>query len=112
MRIVPGKTTVVGGLSKDVIAKVIRQHQSEIKYCYEVEMQKNPDLAGKVAVLFQIDGSGAVTEDSVTDSTLGNQSTESCMLQKIKRWKFPEPVGGGVVTVTFPWVFKPAGGES
>ncbi len=33
------------------------------------------------------------------------------MLVHIRRWKFPEPQGGGIVTVTFPWIFKPAGSE-
>ena len=49
-RIVPGKTTVVGGLDKDVIAKVIRRHQNEIKYCYESELNKDPSLAGRIEV--------------------------------------------------------------
>ncbi|MBS1150427.1 MAG: putative abductin-like protein [Myxococcaceae bacterium] len=33
------------------------------------------------------------------------------MLARIRRWKFPEPQGGGVVSVTFPWIFKPAGSD-
>jgi len=108
-RIIPGKTIVVGGLSKEVIARIIRQHQSEIKYCYEMELQKNPALFGKVAVLFIIDPAGSVSEANVSDTSLNNQNTEQCMLSRIRRWKFPEPQGGGIVTVTFPWVFKPAG---
>ena len=110
-RVVPGKTTVVGGLSKDVIMKVIKRHQNEIKFCYEQELQKAPDLNGKVAVLFTIDPAGAIAEANVSESTLGNNNAENCMLSRIRRWKFPEPAGGGVVTVTFPWIFKPAGGE-
>jgi TonB family protein len=110
-RVVPGKTIVVGGLSKEVIAKIIRSHQSEIKYCYEIELQKKPSLFGKVAVLFTIDGSGSVSEANVAETSLDNSNTEQCMLGRIRRWRFPEPQGGGLVTVTFPWVFKPAGGE-
>ena len=110
-RVVPGKTTVVGGLSKDVIAKVIKRHQNEIKFCYEQELQKTPDLNGKVAVLFTIDPTGTVNEANVSESSLGSNNTEQCMLARIRRWKFPEPQGGGVVTVTFPWIFKPAGGD-
>jgi TonB family protein len=102
---------VVGGLDKDVIAKIIRQHQNEIKYCYESELNKNPSLAGKVAVAFTIDPTGAVSDASVTESTLGNSTAESCMLSRIRRWKFPEPKGGGVVAVTYPWLFSPAGSE-
>jgi hypothetical protein len=108
-RIIPGKTIVEGGLSKEVIARIIRQHQSEIKYCYEVELQKNPALFGKVAVLFIINAAGIVSEANVSETSLANQNTEQCMLTRIRRWKFPEPLGGGIVTVTFPWIFKPAG---
>ncbi|HEX8436613.1 AgmX/PglI C-terminal domain-containing protein [Archangium sp.] len=108
-KIVPGKTTVVGGLDKDVIAKIIRSHQNEIKYCYETELNKNPSLAGKVAVAFTIDPTGAVSEANVTETTLNNSTAESCMLSRIRRWKFPEPKGGGVVAVTYPWIFSPAG---
>jgi TonB family protein len=110
-RVVPGKTTVVGGLSKDVIMKVIKRHQNEIKFCYEQELQKQPDLAGKVSVLFTIDPAGAVAEANVSETSLNNGNAENCMLSRIRRWKFPEPQGGGVVTVTFPWIFKPAGGD-
>jgi len=108
-RIIPGKTIVVGGLSKEVIARVIRSHQHEIKYCYEVELQKNPSLSGKVAVVFTIDPTGVVSDTKVSDTSLHNSATEQCMLARIQRWRFPEPQGGGEVNVTFPWFFKPAG---
>jgi len=110
-KVIPGKTTVIGGLDKDVIAKVIRRHQNEIKYCYESELNKNPSLAGKVAVAFTIDPAGAVAEANVTETTLNNTTAENCMLSRIRRWKFPEPKGGGVVAVTYPWLFSPSGSE-
>ncbi|MDY7232979.1 AgmX/PglI C-terminal domain-containing protein [Hyalangium rubrum] len=110
-KVIPGKTTVIGGLDKDVIAKVIRRHQNEIKYCYESELNKNPSLAGKVAVAFTIDPTGAVAEANVAETTLSNSTAENCMLSRIRRWKFPEPKGGGVVAVTYPWLFSPSGSE-
>lgn len=110
-RVIPGKTTVVGGLSKDVIMKVIKRHQNEIKFCYEQELQKNDKLSGKVAVAFTIDPAGSVSDANVSESSLNNGNTENCMLARIRRWKFPEPQGGGVVSVTFPWIFKPAGSD-
>ncbi|MGZ6059046.1 MAG: AgmX/PglI C-terminal domain-containing protein [Myxococcaceae bacterium] len=111
VRIVPGQTTVVGGLAREVIGRVIQEHQSEIKYCYETQLNRNPSLAGKVTVLFTIDGSGTVSDGQVSETTLNNPDTERCMLAKIRRWKFPEPASGGVVKVNFPWIFKPAGAE-
>jgi hypothetical protein len=111
VRIIPGQTTVVGGLAREVIARVIQEHQSEIKYCYEVQLNRNPSLAGKVTVLFTIDGTGAVVDGQVSETTLNNAETEKCMLAKIRRWKFPEPAGNGIVKVNFPWIFKPAGAD-
>ena len=111
VRIVPGQTTVVGGLAREVIARVIQEHQSEIKYCYEVQLNRSPSLAGKVTVLFTIDGAGTVSDAQVSETTLGNADTERCMLSKIRRWKFPEPAGNGLVKVNFPWIFKPAGAD-
>jgi TonB family protein len=110
-RIIPGKTTVVGGLDKDVIMKVIKRHQNEIKFCYDQELQKNDKLAGKVAVAWTIDPSGGVSDANVSESSMDNANVESCIVQRIRRWKFPEPEGGGVVNVTFPWIFKAAGDE-
>ncbi len=110
-RVIPGKTTVVGGLDKDVIMKVIKRHQNEIKFCYEQELQKNPSLGGKVAVAWTIDPAGGVSEANVSESSIGNANVEGCIVQRIRRWKFPEPQGGGVVNVTFPWIFKAAGDE-
>jgi TonB family protein len=111
-RVIPGKTTVVGGLDKDVIMKVIKRHQNEIKFCYEQELQKNPTLGGKVAVAWTIDPAGGVSDANVSESSISNANVESCIVQRIRRWKFPEPAGGGVVNVTFPWIFKAAGDES
>jgi TonB family protein len=110
-RIIPGKTTVIGGLDKDVIMKVIKRHQNEIKFCYEQELQKNPQLAGKVAVGWTIDPAGSVAEANVSETSIANANVESCILQRVRRWKFPEPQGGGVVSVNFPWLFKAAGDD-
>ncbi|RMG20344.1 MAG: TonB family protein [Deltaproteobacteria bacterium] len=108
-RISPGKTIVMGGLDKEVIARVVRRHQNEIKYCYERELQKDPNLYGKVAVQWVIDGSGAVAQASIAQSTMGNANVENCILTRVRRWKFPQPKGGGIVQVTYPWIFKPSG---
>lgn len=105
----PGKTIVVGGLSREVIAKVVKSHEREIKYCYEQELTDAPDLAGKVGATWVIGPDGSVTEASVNETTLASPRAEECILSRIRRWKFPEVPGGGIVNVTYPWVFKPAG---
>lgn len=109
-RIVPGRTTVVGGLDRSVIADVIRRHQNQIRFCYEKELQQNPSLEGKVAVQFTIDGTGSVSQVLVQEDTVGSGGAVGrCINQRIRRWRFPEPKGGGEVIVSYPWIFRSAG---
>ena len=105
-RFVPGRTIVVGGLSRDVINRIIQRHYNEVKYCYEKELTKDPALYGKVAVVFVIDGSGKVGDALVQQSTMGSADVEGCILSHVRRWAFPAPEGGGTVQVTYPYVFK------
>ena len=106
---VPGHTTVVGGLSREVINRVIQKHYNEIKYCYEKELSHDPGLYGKVTVLFVIDGSGRVSDGLVQQTTMSSEPVESCMVNHVRRWVFPAPQGGGTVQVTYPYVFKSSG---
>jgi len=110
VRVVPGKTTVVGSLSREEIERVIKRHENEILFCYKTELNKDPNLYGKVAVNFTIDGSGSISDAQVAQTTMNNNNVESCMLSRIRRWKFPEPKGGGVVVVTYPWILRSAEG--
>lgn len=105
----PTKTVVTDGLSRDVVAKVIRRHEKEIKFCYEQALQHSPGLTGKVTVMFIIGPAGDVSDASVADSSMTDDEVSQCMVQRVKRWKFPEPLGGGTVTVTHPWIFSEAG---
>jgi TonB family protein len=109
LTIIPGRTTVVGALDREVVARVIQSHQSEIKFCYESELQKDPSLAGKVSVAWTIDPTGAVVDAAVSESSMGNAAVEACLVARVRRWRFPEPQGGGVVAITYPWIFKAAG---
>ncbi|MDF1563513.1 MAG: AgmX/PglI C-terminal domain-containing protein [Deltaproteobacteria bacterium] len=103
-----GTTIVKGGLDKEVIARIVRRHQNEIKYCYERELQKDPNLYGKIAILWIIDATGAVAKATVAQTTMGNSEVENCIITRVKRWRFPQPKGGGIVQVTYPWIFKPS----
>jgi len=107
-RFIPGKTVVIGGLSRDVINRIIQRHYNEVKYCYEKELTRDPGLYGKVAVLFVIDGTGRVSDALVQQTTLSSEPVESCILTHVRRWVFPQPEGGSTVQVTYPYVFKSA----
>lgn len=101
--IVPGNPNVQGSLDKEIIRRVVRQNRGAIKYCYEQELQKNKGLAGRVTVRFTISATGSVVSAVVSDSTLNNAAVERCMTNNIRRWVFPEPKGGGIVIVNYPF---------
>lgn len=102
-RIRSGAAMVKGSLSKEVIRRIVHRHINEVKFCYERELAKRPDLAGRVSIKFIISGSGAVQMAAVAESTVGNPIVENCIAQAVRRWVFPQPEGGGIVIVTYPF---------
>lgn len=102
--------SVSGGLDREVIRRVILSHRVQIRYCYEKQLASNPSLAGKVSIEFVIGADGRVTTARVAEQTLADPEVGRCIQSKVKTWTFPNPKGGGVVVVTYPFLFKPAGG--
>jgi outer membrane biosynthesis protein TonB len=93
-------------LDKEVIARVIRSNLGQIRYCYERQLSANPDIYGKVKVVFTIGSGGGVTTQKIGNTTLKNAMVEGCMLRRIAGWKFPIPEGGTSVLVSYPFLFK------
>ena len=90
----------------DEVAKVIHSHMNEIRYCYESAIMKDPNLAGKLLVDFKINASGVVPNAGIAEATLKDQQVTQCLLGKLKSWKFPNPRGGVIVAVSYPFIFK------
>lgn len=108
--VVPGTAEVRGSLDKELIRRIIRRHINEVKFCYERELTRTPNMEGRVMVNFTIGPTGAVVASIVQSSTLGNPVVEQCIAAALRRWEFPRPQGG-IVVVTYPFVLKAAGGE-
>ncbi len=102
-----GDSIVIGQMDKAVVDAVVRRHLSNIRYCYQRELQRNPELIGKVTVKFVIAGDGSVSSATTKSSTLGNAAAESCINGRFMRMEFPEPKKNGIVIVTYPFLFAP-----
>ncbi len=94
------------GLTKEEVARVIHSHMNEIRYCYEAGIIKDANLAGKLMVDFKINGNGVVPNAAVSEATLHDQQVTNCLVGKLKTWKFPNPRGGVIVAVSYPFIFK------
>ncbi len=102
-----GSPIILGALDRSLIDQVIKRKMSQIRYCYQRELQKNPTLAGKVVIKFTIAKDGSVSAASVKSSDLGNPGAEKCVVDRFYSMQFPEPKGGGIVLVSYPFIFSP-----
>jgi TonB family protein len=107
--VIPGQANVRGSLDKEIIRRIIRRHINEVKYCYETELTKKADLSGRVSVQFTIAATGQVIASVLQSSTMGNLRVENCVVQAVRRWEFPKPMGGGIVIVSYPFNFTAGG---
>jgi TonB family protein len=103
---ISGDPSVVGALDQKLVDAVVKRHMNQIRYCYQRELVKDPNIAGEVVVAFEIAGDGAVSSASIASSTMGHTGVESCVTGRFQRMRFPAPSDGGTVTVTYPFVFR------
>ncbi len=100
-----GQPATKGSLSKSVIQRVIRSKLTGIRYCYEKQLIVQPNLKGKVTAKFMIAPTGAVSRVSASGMT---PAVSQCIEKTIQSMQFPPPSGGGIVSVTYPFIFSPA----
>jgi hypothetical protein len=102
----PKRTKLLGdGLSRSVVGRYIERRWLQFKHCYEKELNRDPNLWGKLTATFTISGTGRVSDAQVLTTSLNNANVESCVLGRIRSIRFPQPKGGGEVIVTYPFLF-------
>ena len=90
----------------DFSTPAVNENKNQIRYCYERELQRSPDLQGHVDVKLLVDETGKVTSVTVEDSSLASESAESCMVAKIKSWIFPARARKGLIEVNRSFVLQ------
>ena len=95
---------IEGGMSREMVKRVIDQHLSEITYCYESALISNPTIMGRIAFEWKILMSGEVGEIRILASSVNSHEVHDCIKSAIKSWQFPKPVGTEVI-VSYPFVF-------
>jgi TonB family protein len=98
---------VIGSLDAALVDEVIKRNLAQIRYCYQRQLPKDRTLAGKIAIKFVISNDGTVSSARVKSSSLDNAQVEQCVVGRFLRMDFPQPKGGGIVTVSYPFMFSP-----
>jgi outer membrane biosynthesis protein TonB len=108
VKVVPGGEgeAFSGTIDKEAIRRVIRANERIIRTCYERELNRTPDLVGKLTIEFDIGEKGVVLRAAVKVNELGNRNVAECLTSRLKTWRFPEPPTNEVVTVAYPFAFS------
>jgi hypothetical protein len=97
----------LGGLTADEINRVVKSRAGIVRACYQKELNRSPDLAGKVIVTFVIGEDGTVKSATIAaGSTLSDAAVTDCIRSNVLRLRFPPK--GTRSTVTYPFLFSKA----
>ncbi|MCB9072096.1 MAG: AgmX/PglI C-terminal domain-containing protein [Bdellovibrionaceae bacterium] len=97
-----------GNIDRNGIRQVFINNQRAIQNCYEKALSGDKGLSGKLVLDFDIGEQGRVlrADYSRSKSTLSNNELATCVLNRMKGWRFPEPPGNQTVQVFYPLAFS------
>jgi tetratricopeptide (TPR) repeat protein len=101
-----GGVTVVGGLPKEVVRRIVRHVFGRFRLCYDNELRALPELRGVVTVRFVVRPDGVPSAATIVSNTTGRPALAACVAHWVATVRFPEPEDGKV-TVTYPISFAP-----
>lgn len=98
----------VGSIDREAVRRAVRSALASFKACYDREYNKNSKLAGKVVISWEIHEKGIARNAKVVKdkSTIGNSAVEECVRARMLTVIFPEPPGGTIAEVTYPFLFQ------
>jgi hypothetical protein len=99
------KATIDGPLDKDIVRRIVRAHINEVRFCYNQGLARNPNLAGRLELEFEILDDGKVGTAAVRASTLADQQVGTCAATMVRRWTFPKPEK--LTKVIYPFELAP-----
>jgi TonB family protein len=98
-----------GSLDRELVRRVIQENKGQIRACFESLLNRYPELSGTAQTQFTIGPNGQVLESKVTQTSTGSKELDLCVASRVRLWRFPKPKGGGMVVVSYPFLFKQAG---
>ena len=77
------------GISREDVDKAVASYAGQIHDCYDVALEKNPKVRGRVAVSFEVDERGRVTRAiSTSTTTLPDKEAVACIVEVFGKLDF------------------------
>jgi hypothetical protein len=96
------------GPEHEAIRATIRKHLADIRKCYEIGLEKDAHLNGKLVLQWDIGDKGRVYDVRVARPLLAE--VDDCIAGLVEGWTFPPEAapkaGDNVRRVIFPFVFS------
>ena len=96
-----------GGIEKDTLDTIIRNHIKPIRLCYEQELKTQSALSGNIETHFVITASGKVSTVNIVSTTLNNAHVQKCLTDTLIDVIFPASTGGKVAESVYLFTFTP-----
>lgn len=96
----------VSTIDKEAIKRIIQRNKNAIKSCYDVELTRNPNIAGKIVLEWEIVDGGRMVNPKVKSSDVASKSLGNCIISRLRVLKFPDPGPNEIAQVAFPFVFE------
>lgn len=91
---------------REGIRKTIQPKLRDLTPCYEMAIDAYPGAEGKVLAQWDLGDDGSVRDLDFVEFDKSLEGGRICMLDTIKRWKFPKPSSQETITVKYPFVFS------
>jgi hypothetical protein len=95
----------IGGLNQEAVDNVFAKASSDLQGCLDAGAKRVEFLGGDVGFLVKIGQDGRVSHAHLEASTIGDRTTEVCMIDVLKRRSWPKPVGGDTGIAQKPFSF-------
>lgn len=110
-RPVPMIESEIGALDATKVQAVFDQSAPALKDCYAKGVGRIAFLAGDIKLAVRVAEDGSTKAAFVKESTLGDRTTEACMIGVLKRQTWPKPQGGKEGTAETTFGFDPGDEE-
>ncbi len=95
-------------LAPEIVRRVVRARQAQLRACYENALTRAPGLTGALMLSLTILPDGAIGAVKVDRDTLRDASTRACVVDHLRTLRFPAYEGCSSVVARYPLRFHHA----